>query len=145
MLKCCLNPKVLVGLAAVAIGVMLLAPDLISRAFPLLLVLVCPLSMLLMMGSMARMGGTKDSAETSTPNPAGAGPILPDSSVSRDARLALLRAQLHVLEEQRAAASVEIATLETPDTQVPSRAVQEAEQVARVAEGAADAPRHVKA
>jgi len=143
MLKCCLNPKVLVGLAVVAIGVMLLAPELISRAFPWLLALVCPLSMLLMMGSMAKMGGTKDSAQTSTPNPTGATPILPDSSVSPAARLALLRAQVQVLEEQRAAVAAEIVTLETPPTQASSGAVREAEQVARVAEGAAGPSRRV--
>lgn len=135
MLKCCLNPKVLIGIAVVAIGVILLAPDLISRAFPWLLALVCPLSMLLMMGSMAKMGGTQDSAQTSTPGPANAGAILPDVSVSPRARLALLRAQLQVLEEQRATTAAEIATLETPQALTPRRAVREVEQVARVAEG----------
>jgi len=145
MLKCCLNPKVLIGLAAAGVGVLLLAPDLISRAFPWLLPLVCPLSMLVMMGSMAKMGGTKDSAQTSTPNPAGAGAILPDSSVSRDARLAFLRAQSRVLEEQRVSVAAEIATLETPPAHAPSRAVREAEQVARVAEGTAGAPSRVQA
>src|SRR6266700_2803888 len=55
-LKCCLNPKVLVGLGAGAVAVLVLAPNLVASAFPLLLALVCPLSMLVMMGSMARMG-----------------------------------------------------------------------------------------
>src|SRR5216683_474799 len=55
-LKCCLNPKVLIGLAAAGLAVVLLAPNLIAGAFPLLLALVCPLSMLVMMVGMARMG-----------------------------------------------------------------------------------------
>lgn len=55
-LKCCLNSKVLVGLGAVAAAVLLLAPNLVASAFPLLVALVCPLSMLVMMGSMAVHG-----------------------------------------------------------------------------------------
>src|SRR5260370_34936612 len=55
-LKCRLNPKVLIGLAAAGVAVVLLAPNLIAGAFPLLLALVCPLSMLAMMVGMARMG-----------------------------------------------------------------------------------------
>src|SRR6266849_337585 len=63
-LKCCLNPKVLIALAAAGVAVVLLAPNLIAGALPLLLALVCPLSMLVMMGGMARMGTKKENAQT---------------------------------------------------------------------------------
>lgn len=50
--KMCLNWKVLGGLAAVAVGVWLMAPNLLVSALPLLLFALCPLSMLLMMRAM---------------------------------------------------------------------------------------------
>ena len=50
----CLNPKVVVALIAIAIGVFVFAPDLVSRVIPLLLLAACPLSMLLMGGAMMR-------------------------------------------------------------------------------------------
>src|SRR5260370_7760420 len=67
-LKCCLNPKVLIGLAAAGLAVVLLAPNLIAGAFPLLLALVCPLSILVMMGGMSRMGTKKESPHTTAPH-----------------------------------------------------------------------------
>jgi hypothetical protein len=54
MLKMCLNPKVLVALAAVGFGVYVLAPGAFAAALPLLLLAACPLSMLLMMAMMGR-------------------------------------------------------------------------------------------
>jgi hypothetical protein len=52
MLKMCLNPKVLVGLGSVGVGIYLVAPDLVLAALPILLLAACPLSMLLMMWGM---------------------------------------------------------------------------------------------
>lgn len=52
MIKCCLNPKVLVGLAVVGVGVLVFAPNLAASLLPLLVVLACPLSMLFMMRAM---------------------------------------------------------------------------------------------
>lgn len=57
MLKCCFNPKVLLGLGAVALGVLVFAPNLLASALPLLFVALCPLSMLIMMFGMRGMGG----------------------------------------------------------------------------------------
>ncbi len=54
MLKMCLNPKVLVALAAVGVGVYVLAPGAFAAALPLLVLAACPLSMLLMMAMMGR-------------------------------------------------------------------------------------------
>lgn len=52
MIKCCLNPKVLAGLAVVGVGVLVIAPNLAASVLPLLVVLACPLSMLFMMRAM---------------------------------------------------------------------------------------------
>lgn len=63
MLKCCLNPKVLAGLAVVGVGVLVFAPNLAAAALPLLIVLACPLSMLFMMRAMrGQMHGSTNGA-----------------------------------------------------------------------------------
>ncbi len=61
MLKMCLNFKVLAALAAVGAGVYLWAPGLFAAALPLLILALCPLSMVLMMGMMG--GGKKDEGQ----------------------------------------------------------------------------------
>lgn len=48
----CLNWKVLAGLGAAGVGLYLISPGLVVAALPLLLLAVCPLSMLLMMKGM---------------------------------------------------------------------------------------------
>src|SRR5439155_27057012 len=88
-LKCCLNPKVLIGLAAAGVAVVLLAPNLIAGAFPLLLALVCPLSMLAMMVGMARMGTKDKGSQASASNVMTTSEApKPSMAVSADARLA---------------------------------------------------------
>jgi hypothetical protein len=52
ILACCLNWKVIVGVVLTAGGLFLLAPNLAPAAIPVLLVAICPLSMLVMMWSM---------------------------------------------------------------------------------------------
>lgn len=61
MLKCCLNPKVLIGLAGVAVGIAIFAPHILATALPLLFVAVCPLSMILMMVMMGKSYSSTDS------------------------------------------------------------------------------------
>ncbi|MGH9138111.1 MAG: DUF2933 domain-containing protein [Acidimicrobiales bacterium] len=72
MMGMCINKKVVIGLVAVAGGVLLFAPQAIGAALPLLVLLVCPLSMMFMMRGMSggESRGTKqaESASTSADN-----------------------------------------------------------------------------
>ncbi len=61
MLKMCLNFKVLTALAAVGLGVYVWEPNLLAAALPLLILALCPLSMVLMMGMMG--GGKQDEGQ----------------------------------------------------------------------------------
>ena len=64
-MKMCLNWKVIASLGAVAVGILVLEPQLVAPVLPLLLVAVCPLSMLLMgvgMASAGRRGSDRDAA-----------------------------------------------------------------------------------
>jgi len=62
MIKCCLNPKVIAGLAVVGVGVLVFAPNLAASVLPVLVVLACPLSMLFMVRGMGRMHGQTESS-----------------------------------------------------------------------------------
>jgi hypothetical protein len=59
-MQMCLNWKVLLGLAAVALVVGVVAPQLLWSVLPALLVLACPLSMLFMIGRMRGGEQTND-------------------------------------------------------------------------------------
>ena len=126
MLKCCLNPKVLAGLGAVAVAMALLAPNLTAGVSPLLLALVCPISMLVMMGGTARMGANPASRQNLQE---GARIEVPqaDIAVAPGTRLALLRAQQQLLAEQSAMIAEEIDALESGEAgaQVPPQSVQQ--------------------
>lgn len=54
----CLNWKVIGGLAAVGIGIWIMAPQMVAGILPLLILAACPLSMLFMMRAMS--GGQKN-------------------------------------------------------------------------------------
>jgi UPF0716 family protein affecting phage T7 exclusion len=64
MLKMCLTWRVLGGLAAVGAGVYLFAPGLFAATLPLLVLAICPLSMVLMMAAMR--GGQDGSGKATT-------------------------------------------------------------------------------
>lgn len=84
MLKHCLNWKVIAGLAAVGIGIYAVAPGLVAAALPILLLAICPLSMMFMMkGMQGNQGGDGGRQE---PQEAGASP-------TREGELARLRTQ----------------------------------------------------
>ena len=87
MLKMCLNWKVLASLAAVGAGVYLFAPGLLAEAVPILLLAVCPLSMLLMMWAMQQSQGQQTPRE-------------PDVGLTREEWIARLREQQADLDNQ---------------------------------------------
>lgn len=64
ILRMCLNPRVIVALAAAAVGIYVLAPGLFAAALPLLVLAACPLSMLIMMRAMGGMSGTAEIGST---------------------------------------------------------------------------------
>ena len=102
----CFDWRVLVALAAVGIAIFVVAPNLIAGALPLLLVAACPLSMLLMMRGMRR---SHDGAEAASSGP----PPSPAGTLSREQRLAQLKAELANAEAWESDVTREIAALET--------------------------------
>ena len=83
----CLNRKVLIGLATLAVVVFFLAPS-ARGALPLLLVAACPLSMVVMAFGMSKMGSSGNSCLT--------GQTDPQQTIElKDAEIARLEAMLH--------------------------------------------------
>ena len=113
----CLNWKVIAGLAVLGVGVWLWAPDLAAAALPLLLVVACPLSMLLMMRGMQDGQCSSQPATAAQPAPA---------TMSRDDQLVELRAQHQAIERQ-------IAELETDDPPVRALPGPQAAEVSSAA------------
>ncbi len=63
----CLNWKVIGGLAAVGLGIWVVAPNLVAGVVPLLIVAACPLSMLLMMRGMSGGQQNRDTERSDSP------------------------------------------------------------------------------
>ena len=110
----CLNWKVLAGLAVVGLAVWVVAPQFVLAALPLLLVVACPLSMLVMMGRMR--GGQPVQANQP-----------PAAGQTRDEQAARLRSRLLSMQAEQKVIARQIAEIESPATPVMS----EAEAVAR--------------
>ncbi len=87
--KTCLTWKVLAGLAAVGVGIYLVAPDLALAAIPILLLAACPLSMLLMMWGMQHAQGQGQQT-----------PQEPDGGLTQEERIAHQRTQQAALAGQ---------------------------------------------
>lgn len=97
-LRCCLNPKVIGGLAVVGLAVWFFAPSAGATALPLLITLVCPLSMGVMAWGMRR-GGSRPA-----PKSEGASPQTADPA-DVDAELQALREELAIARARRQLAS----------------------------------------
>ena len=97
LVECCLNWRVIVGVALVGAALFLYAPKLGLAYLPVLLALVCPISMLVMMLSMGRM------------NMGGRGNEVAPQNLSRDQQLQLLEQRLERIQQQHRAMANELA------------------------------------
>ena len=104
----CLNWKVLVGLAVVGLIVLVVAPQFIWAALPILIVAACPLSMLFMMRGMQR--GTNQSM--SQPASASGVPVV---GGAREEQLTALRIQLLSVQGEQETLANQITQLERED------------------------------
>ncbi len=84
----CFNRNVLIGLGVVALGVLALRPEAIGAAVPVLVLLACPLSMVVMMRTM-----NHTSAPAGTIPGADAGP----AEAATDLEVVRLRAEVDQL------------------------------------------------
>ena len=125
LLGLCLNWKVLAGLAVVAGVVLILAPQFIWVALPILLVAACPLSMLFMMRGMSGSGNQSASQPAQLKENR-----LPAARLTRDEHLAELKSRLSGVQAEQEAIARRITEMESPEVPV----VSEAEAVARAAE-----------
>ena len=123
LLGMCLNWKVLAGLAVVGLLVLVVAPQFIGVALPLLLVAACPLSMLFMMRGMSGNGNANQTTQLQEDQ-------LPAGGSTRDEQLAELKSRLSGVQAEQAAIARHIAEIESPEVPV----VSEAEAVARAAQ-----------
>ena len=103
----CFNKKVLAGLAVVALGILVVAPNLFLGMLPLLLFAACPLSMLFM--GKAMMGGQRGAVSER----AASGGL--DPALDRPEQLALLRMQLLRVGEEQAMLAQRLAALQAAE------------------------------
>ena len=116
-LQMCLNWKVLTGLAVLGLAAWVVAPQLVLEILPLLLIVACPLSMLVMMGRMR--GGQSAQANQ-----------LPAEGRTRDEHVTELRSRLLSAQAEQEVIARQIAEIESPEIPVMS----EAKAVAREAD-----------
>jgi hypothetical protein len=98
----CLNKNVLIGLAAIALVVLVLKPSWLLTALPLLLLAACPLSMMFMMRRRPGDAGSCNTGET-----AGA-PPKEQAELNREIRA--LQSELRALKADQAPRSTPEAT-----------------------------------
>lgn len=91
-MKMCFDRRVVIALAAVGVGALLIAPALAATLLPVLIVAVCPLSMLFMMRGMSRGGSCSTGAPSSD-----------QRGLLSDRDVAALQAELRQLKAQQAA------------------------------------------
>ena len=87
-MRCCLNPKVIAGLGVAALAVWLVAPATGAAAIPLLIGLICPLSMGVMAWQMRKGGSSCETGQA-------------QQSTNVDAELSELREELAIARARR--------------------------------------------
>lgn len=113
----CLNRNVLIGLAAVGLGLFLFAPNLALAALPFLLLAACPLSMVLMPLLMGRkMQQVMQGPQADQPTPP-------------EERLSELQTQLRQLQGQQAAITNQITELEQTIRSAPAQELPQAHEL----------------
>jgi hypothetical protein len=114
----CINWKVVAAVVAIAVGLFVFTPKLAAAALPLLVVAICPLSMLLAMGLMGRMN--RGNHSTSAPDNGNQGSV-PSSILAETSMVEIpigRREQLAQLKAQQQVLSAKITALEEgPTTQ----------------------------
>ena len=112
----CVHRRALGGAAIVAVAGMVLAPQLLRVALPLLLIALCPLSMGVM-GWIFMRGSLRRSDEL-PPGPQRGVPIdvrfRTEDGTDRDAQVAGLRSQLEQITAYQEALAQQLAALEAP-------------------------------
>ena len=164
MLKGCLNWKVLAGLGVMGAVIWIMAPGAVAAVLPVLLVLVCPLSMLLMMGGMggqraAQTGAAEEYAcpmhsevRASFPgkcprcgmdlvpaaSPKKREALVPAGTESsgRNDRLTHLRAELDLISEQQAALARQVEELGATGSEPSGSGGQTVQQAEQIAKAA---------
>lgn len=91
LIECCLNWRVIAGLALFGAGLFVIAPKLALGSLPVLVTLVCPISMLVMIVSMGRKNMSGRGHEE-------AGDFL---NLSRDQQLQMLEERLERVQLER--------------------------------------------
>jgi hypothetical protein len=92
----CLNTKALLGVGLAVVGMFLVAPGRAASSVPILLMLLCPLSMLMIM----RVGGRHNSADGSSLATSGDRPLVASSEVAD--RVKALEVELRALKQTQA-------------------------------------------
>lgn len=105
----CLNKNVLIALAAGAVMVAVLKPSWLLTGLPLLLLAVCPLSMMIMMRHMSGRAGSGDTAGT---------PVAPDADMNREIQSP--QAELRALKTDHAHRTTSDAPTATAQVHTPS-------------------------
>lgn len=108
MFGMCIDKRDVGSVAIAAAGVLLVAPQLIAATLPILLIAICPLSMLLM-GKAMMSGGQRLGAPAPEPIEAS---YLTIPALDSDQQVAVLQAQLQVVTHQQAMLSDQLARLQ---------------------------------
>ena len=116
LIECCLNWRVIVGLAGAGVVLLIFAPSLAVISLPVLVALVCPISMLVMWVSMSRMNMEGRNALRSEPLPT-------LQNLDRQQQLQLLEERLDRVRAQQREIARQLPALERVHAHAPIAAV----------------------